>query len=63
MILVLDDYHLLTDEAGHASLAAFIERLPSQVCVMLSTRTDPPLPLASLCGRRRSFVYQSSLHE
>lgn len=51
LILVLDDYHLLTDEAVHASLAAFIEHLPSQVHVMLSTRADPPLPLARLRGR------------
>jgi LuxR family maltose regulon positive regulatory protein len=51
LILVLDDYHLLTDEAVHTSLAAFIEHLPSQVCVMLSTRADPPLPLSRLRGR------------
>jgi LuxR family maltose regulon positive regulatory protein len=50
LILVLDDYHLLTDEVVHTSLAAFIEHLPSQVCVMLSTRADPPLPLARLRG-------------
>ena len=51
LIVVLDDYHLLADEAVHTSLAAFIEHLPSHVCVMLSTRTDPPLPLARLRGR------------
>jgi ATP/maltotriose-dependent transcriptional regulator MalT len=51
LILVLDDYHLLTDEAVHTSLAAFIEHVPSEVCVMLSTRADPPLPLSRLRGR------------
>ena len=51
LILVLDDYHLLTDEALHASLAAFIEHLPPQVRVILSTRADPPLPLTRLRGR------------
>ncbi len=49
-ILVLDDYHLLTDEAVHTSLTAFIEHLPSQICIMLSTRADPPLPLPRLRG-------------
>lgn len=51
LILVLDDYHLLIDEAVHTSLAAFIEHLPSHACVMLSTRADPPLPLSRLRGR------------
>ncbi len=51
LILVLDDYHLLTDEAVHTSLASFIEHLPPQVRVILSTRADPPLPLARLRGR------------
>jgi len=51
LILVLDDYHLLTDEALHTSLAAFIEHLPPQVRVILSTRADPPLPLTRLRGR------------
>ena len=51
LILVLDDYHLLTGEALHSSLASFIEHLPSQVRVILSTRADPPLPLTRLRGR------------
>jgi AAA ATPase-like protein len=51
LILVLDDYHLLTDETLHISLAAFIEHLPPQVRVILSTRADPPLPLTRLRGR------------
>ncbi len=51
LILVLDDYHLLTDEAVHTSLASFIEHLPPQVRVILSTRADPPLPLTRLRGR------------
>jgi LuxR family maltose regulon positive regulatory protein len=51
LILVLDDYHLMTDEVLHTSLAAFIEHLPSHASVMLSTRADPPLPLSRLRGR------------
>lgn len=51
LILVLDDYHLLTDEVVHTSLASFIEHLPSQARVILSTRADPPLPLTRLRGR------------
>lgn len=51
LILVLDDYHLLTDEAIHTSMGSFIEHLPPQVCVILATRADPPLPLTRLRGR------------
>ena len=51
LILVLDDYHLLTDAALHISLAFFIEHLPPQVRVILSTRADPPLPMTRLRGR------------
>ena len=51
LTLVLDDYHLLTDEALHTSLAAFVEHLPPHVRVILATRADPPLPLTRLRGR------------
>ncbi len=51
LTLALDDYHLLTDERVHTSLASLIEHLPSQVSVIISTRADPPLPLSRLRGR------------
>ncbi len=51
LILALDDYHLLTEEAVHTSLTSFIEHLPPQVRVILATRADPPLPLTRLRGR------------
>jgi len=48
ILLVLDDYHLVQSQAVHRSLAAFIGRLPPNLHLILSTRTDPPLPLARL---------------
>jgi LuxR family maltose regulon positive regulatory protein len=46
MILVLDDYHLIRNSEVHSLLDLLIEHLPSQLHLVLATRSDPPLPLA-----------------
>lgn len=51
VIIVLDDYHLLTGEGVHAILRTLVENLPAQVTLALGTREDPPLPLARLRAR------------
>ncbi len=51
LILVLDDYHLITEPEVHTFLTSFLEHLPAHVRVLLSTRADPPLPLTRLRGR------------
>jgi LuxR family maltose regulon positive regulatory protein len=43
-VLVLDDYHLISDQAIHAGVAFLLEHLPPHVHVAISTRADPPLP-------------------
>jgi LuxR family maltose regulon positive regulatory protein len=48
LVLVLDDYHLVTNRVCHASLGFFVEHLPANVHLMVATRVDPPLPLARL---------------
>ncbi len=48
LILVLDDYHVIDNQAVHAALSFFIEHLPPHLTVVLLTRADPPLPLARL---------------
>lgn len=47
-ILILDDYHLIKAQAVHDSLAYMILHLPKQMHLVISTRTDPPLPLSRL---------------
>ncbi|HKT03555.1 MAG TPA: LuxR family transcriptional regulator, partial [Rugosimonospora sp.] len=49
--LVLDDYHLVDDPAVHAGVAFLLEHLPPRVHLVISTRVDPPLPLARLRAR------------
>jgi LuxR family transcriptional regulator, maltose regulon positive regulatory protein len=49
--LVLDDYHLMETPEIHDSLAFLLDRLPSQLRLLLASRADPPLPLARLRAR------------
>ena len=51
LVLVLDDYHLITDAICHQTLGWFLDHLPAEVHVVLSTRLDPPLPLARMRAR------------
>ena len=51
LILVLDDYHLITDLDVHSFLGRLLEHLPTTIHLALITWFDPPLPLA-----RRAFA-------
>lgn len=50
-VLVLDDYHLIESPAVHESLAFLLEHLPPGMHVVISSRSDPPIPLARLRAR------------
>jgi len=45
-ILVLDDYHVIESKAVDDVLAFLLEYAPSQMHLVITTREDPPLPLA-----------------
>jgi LuxR family transcriptional regulator, maltose regulon positive regulatory protein len=51
LLLILDDYHLVTEQAIHASLTYLVEHLPPQLHLILATRADPPLPISLLRAR------------
>ncbi|MBC8504054.1 MAG: AAA family ATPase [Anaerolineales bacterium] len=51
LLIVLDDYHLITNQSIHRGLEFFIENLPAQCHLILLSRADPPLPLARLRAR------------
>jgi ATP/maltotriose-dependent transcriptional regulator MalT len=51
LVLVLDDYYLVTAAACHQTLSVFLDYLPVGVHLMLATRVDPPLPLARMRAR------------
>ena len=46
VILVLDNYHTIHQDAVHTLLDLLIRYIPPQVHLVLSARSDPPLPLA-----------------
>jgi len=52
-VLILDDYHLITEQQVHTTLSYLIEYLPAQMHIILSTRADPPLSLSQLRARRQ----------
>jgi LuxR family maltose regulon positive regulatory protein len=49
--LVLDDYHVVDAAPIHQALTYLVEHLPSQMHLIIATRSDPPLPLARLRAR------------
>jgi LuxR family maltose regulon positive regulatory protein len=51
LILVLDDYQYVSVEDSHESVTYFVENIPENVHLVLSSRTDPPLPLGRLRAR------------
>ncbi|MBU0491941.1 MAG: LuxR C-terminal-related transcriptional regulator, partial [Chloroflexi bacterium] len=51
LILVLDDVHLITAPEVHDALTLLVDRLPPSLYVVLSSRADPPWPLARLRAR------------
>jgi LuxR family maltose regulon positive regulatory protein len=50
-VLVIDDYHLITNRAIHDRLSLLLDQLPSQAHLVLAGRADPLLPLARLRAR------------
>ncbi|HEY3006613.1 MAG TPA: LuxR C-terminal-related transcriptional regulator [Micromonosporaceae bacterium] len=50
-VLALDDYHVVDAAGVHESVTFLVDNLPPQVTVAMTTRADPPLPLARLRAR------------
>ncbi len=49
--LVLDDYHLISEESIHAAVEYLLEHIPPALQLVIVTRETPPLPLARLRAR------------
>ena len=59
-ILVLDDYHLIDNKQVDDSLVFLLEHLPPQMHLVITTREDPPFPLARLRVRGQLTELRSS---
>ena len=48
LVVVLDDYHVISAPRIHEALARFLDYLPPRLHLVILTRADPPIPLARL---------------
>lgn len=53
LVIVLDDYQVIHENAIHAALVFLVEHLPANIHLVLATRSDPPLPLHRLRAQGR----------
>jgi LuxR family maltose regulon positive regulatory protein len=51
VVLVFDDLHVIDHHETHDGLTYLLDHLPERVQLVLTTRADPPLPLARLRAR------------
>jgi LuxR family maltose regulon positive regulatory protein len=49
-VLVLDDYHVIKARSIHDALAFLLDHLPLHMHLVVTTRSDPPIPIARLRG-------------
>jgi LuxR family transcriptional regulator, maltose regulon positive regulatory protein len=47
-VVVLDDYHVIENRTIHDAIAFLLDHMPPQMHLIISSRIDPPLPLARL---------------
>ncbi|MEN2701442.1 hypothetical protein, partial [Vibrio cholerae] len=48
LYLVIDDYHLITNDAIHEAMRFFLRHQPENLTLILLSRTLPPLGIANL---------------
>jgi LuxR family maltose regulon positive regulatory protein len=48
VVVVLEDWHLVSSRVCDRTVTAFVEQAPGEVQVVVSTRSDPRLPIARL---------------
>ncbi len=53
LVMVLDDLHLVENSQIHAELVFLMEHLPPHIHLVVSSRADPPWPLARWRARRQ----------
>src|SRR3712207_2700347 len=51
IVVVLDDYQVLTEQRCHDLVDSFLEHIPENAHLCVASRSDPPLPLGRLRAR------------
>ncbi len=60
LVLILDDYHAIQNEAIHSAFSFLLEHLPGNLHILVSTRVDPPWPLARFRARGQLVEIRAS---
>lgn len=61
IMLVLDDYHVISHPDIHEALRYLVEHQPHQMHLVITSREDPPLPLSRL--RARGEMAEIRMHD
>lgn len=59
--IVLDDYHLITNEELHEGMRFFLKHMPDNITLVVTSRTHPPLNIANLRVRDLLLEVDNSL--
>jgi LuxR family maltose regulon positive regulatory protein len=59
VVFVLDDYHLIEEPAIHQALTFLLDHLPPSIHAVLSSRGEPPLPLARYRARNELIEFRA----
>ena len=60
LVVAFDDYHVVDTPAVHEAVTFLLDHLPPQVILALTTRADPPLPLARLRARGELLEFRAA---
>ncbi len=59
-LLVLDDYHRVKSQPVHKLIETLVQHMPPSLHLVLATRADPPLPLATLRAGQKMLELRAS---
>ncbi len=61
IVLILDDYHVINNSELHELIEYLLEHQPAQIHLVITSRADPPFPLARL--RVRAQITEIRAHD
>lgn len=59
-VLILDDYHLVEDPDIQAAIVFLLNHLPSQIHLVVASRTEPPINLARMRGQAQLLEFTTA---
>jgi len=60
IIIVLDDYHLISNQEIHSGLTFILDHSPPSLHIIIATRVDPPLPISRLRVRGKLTEFRAA---